>query len=90
MSNYVRYGVYGQNLNVVGWTIRQVRDTLLSPWGMPSDVTAWIDKVRVPEAYIVQPNDRIEFHRTVRVLSDHEIHVWLAQHLDTLVVVGHE
>lgn len=59
----IRFGVYNQPGNHAGKTVKQVRDSVGSLWGVPKDANAFVGKDKVGDDYIIQPGDNIEFHR---------------------------
>jgi hypothetical protein len=59
----VRFGVYNQPGNHVGKTIQEVRESHTKLWGIPKDANAFKGSEKLPEDYVIQENDTIEFHR---------------------------
>ena len=59
----VRFGVYNQPTPIAGKSVNQVRDQFSKLWGIPADAIAYKGKDKLPEDYVIQANDNVEFHR---------------------------
>lgn len=63
-SATVQYSMYTQsNEAFVGRTVAEVRNAMAEHWGIPSDSDALKGKTRLPEDYIIQAGDNVQFHR---------------------------
>lgn len=59
----IQYGVYSENTQIAGKTIKELRAIYGKLWSIPQDATAYKGKEAMTEDYIVKPNDTVEFFR---------------------------
>lgn len=59
----IRFGVYNQPGDYVGKTVADVRGSIGKLWGVPTDASAFLGKEKMPDDYVIQNGDQLEFHR---------------------------
>lgn len=59
----VRYGIYGENRDIAGKTVAQLRQEIESAWGLPSDAVAYCGNTPLADSWIIAKGAIIQFHR---------------------------
>ncbi|HJS83774.1 MAG TPA: hypothetical protein VJ742_13175 [Nitrososphaera sp.] len=62
-TSWLKYGVYHQPGQYANRTVAEVRQEYTPLWNIPGNATAYKGKQQLPEDYVIQAGDTIEFHR---------------------------
>lgn len=59
----VRYGVYNQQLPVVGRTVGDVKKILKDQWQVPADAVAFSGKTQLSDDHLIEGGEELELQR---------------------------